>query len=574
MKLIFRYIKPYWKRCLLTIFVVILDVAGTLLIPTMMARIVNAGVAGASINTMLWNGLLMLSFSVLSGLGALLGSWLCASLSAKIGRDIRNAIYDKSLKFSDGNFERFGTGTMITRTLNDVNIIQQSVVMCIQIILPVPVMIVMGVVLSFQINRDIGFLMLGGMAVLIVAALFIMKNASRIFERLQSTLDRMNTVLREDITGVRVIRAFNKEKREEARADQTFSKYAKLAIKANNLFAGLDSLTLFILNMSVVMILWLGGNAVGAGTGMEIGDISAVTQYAVLILYYIMMAQMVIILLPRAKTCVHRAGEVLSEVPEIKDGATKLLPDGKGKEVIRFENVSFRFSDAEQETLQNISFSCRAGETTAVIGGTGSGKTTIAKLLMRFSDVTSGRIVLKDCDIRSMEQKTLRSHISYVPQKAWLFSGTIADNLRQGNACATEEDMRRALQVAQAGFVDGLPDGLQSHVAQGGTNFSGGQKQRLSIARAITKKADLYIFDDSFSALDFKTDAALRKALAYETQNSAVLIIAQRISTILHADQIVVLDDGKIAGIGKHEELMAGCKVYREIAQSQLKGGM
>ena len=299
-------------------------------------------------------------------------------------------------------------------------------------------------------------------------------------------------------------------------------------------------------------------------------------QFSVLILSYIMMAQIVIMMLPRARVCLHRINEVMQTTPEIQDGSgnTVFEPTKRpaASEVMRFEHVGFRFADADEETLRDISFSCRKGETTAIIGGTGSGKSTIAKLMLRFHDVTSGAVYLQGSDIRALSQNDLRSHISYVPQKAWLFSGTIKSNLLYGNENATEEELQKALRIAQSDFVNGLPASMDSPVAQGGTNFSGGQKQRLSIARALVKKADLYIFDDSFSALDFKTDAALRRALAYETQYSAVLIIAQRISTILHADQIIVLDNGKIAGIGKHDELMESCAVYRDIAQSQMKG--
>lgn len=326
-------------------------------------------------------------------------------------------------------------------------------------------------------------------------------------------------------------------------------------------------------NLCIVVILYLGGNYVGSGT-MAIGDITAVTEYAIWILFYIIMAQMVIILIPKAHICLQRISDVLSFTATIQDGKDVDLSNANmEQEVIRFENATFRFADADEDTLSNLSFSCMRGTTTAIIGGTGSGKSTIAKLLLRYHDVTSGQIFLKNNDIRKLTQHALRDHIAYVPQKAWLFSGTIADNLKYGNPNANEEEMRHTLSVTQADFVFGLPEGLNAHVAQGGTNFSGGQKQRLSIARALMKKADLYIFDDSFSALDFKTDAALRKALVNETKDAAVLIIAQRISTIQHADQIIVLDDGKIAGIGTHDYLMKQCPVYGDIAQSQMKGG-
>lgn len=584
MKLILHFLKPYRWLCVFTILAMLLDVAGGLLVPRLTADMINIGVESGSLDYMIRKGIAMLAVTVFSGAGALLGSWLCADLSAKIGEDMRNAVYEKSLTFSAHDFEQFGTGSMITRTLNDINIIQQSVVWCIQMVLPVPAVCIMGVGMAFAIDTVMGFLLIGVTALIIVLALLVTRKASEIFGRLQRLLDRMNVVLRENLTGVRVIRAFNKEKDEERRMRKTFEDYAETAVSANLLFAGLESTAFFVINIAIVAILWIGGNRIGAGF-MEIGDITALTEYSILILFYIIMAQMVIILLPRARVCIGRIREVLEKEPEIKDGEGRIGPAGNpedkeagcpadaGWEAASFSNVTFRFPDADENALTDLSFTCRKGETTAVIGGTGSGKSTIAKLLLRFHDVTEGTVRVGGADVRDISQNELRSRISYVPQKAWLFSGTIADNLSYGSENASEEEMRRILAVAQADFVSSLANGLDSHVAQGGTNYSGGQKQRLSIARALMKKADLYIFDDSFSALDFKTDAALRKALKEEVADAAVLIIAQRINTILNADQIIVLDEGRIVGIGRHEELMENCPVYREIARSQMKGG-
>ncbi len=584
MKLILHFLKPYRWLCVFTILAMLLDVAGGLLVPRLTADMINIGVESGSLDYMIRKGIAMLAVTVFSGAGALLGSWLCADLSAKIGEDMRNAVYEKSLTFSAHDFEQFGTGSMITRTLNDINIIQQSVVWCIQMVLPVPAVCIMGVGMAFAIDTVMGFLLIGVTALIIALALLVTRKASEIFGRLQRLLDRMNVVLRENLTGVRVIRAFNKEKDEERRMRKTFEDYAETAVSANLLFAGLESTAFFVINIAIVAILWIGGNRIGAGF-MEIGDITALTEYSILILFYIIMAQMVIILLPRARVCIGRIREVLEKEPEIKDGEGRIGPAGNpedkeagcpadaGREAASFSNVTFRFPDADENALTDLSFTCRKGETTAVIGGTGSGKSTIAKLFLRFHDVTEGTVRVGGADVRDISQNELRSRISYVPQKAWLFSGTIADNLGYGSENASEEEMRRILAVAQADFVSSLANGLDSHVAQGGTNYSGGQKQRLSIARALMKKADLYIFDDSFSALDFKTDAALRKALKEEVADAAVLIIAQRINTILNADQIIVLDEGRIVGIGRHEELMENCPVYREIARSQMKGG-
>lgn len=379
---------------------------------------------------------------------------------------------------------------------------------------------------------------------------------------------------------------------------RVFTDYADAAIKVNWIFAGVDCFSFCLMNIAEVLLMWLGGNRVGAHA-MEIGNISAVVEYAMLIMFYIMMAQFVALMVPRAIVCLQRCAEVIEKKPSIVDGTgtAPLAPGPNGEvaaageaatageggvfnasrpdtaPVATFDHVSFRFPDADEDTLHDIDFSCRRGQTTAIIGSTGSGKSTIAKMLLRLHDVTDGSVRFSGTDVRSMTQHDLRERIAYVPQKAWLFSGTIASNLCDGRAGATETEMRHALDVAQSDFVWGLPERLDAPVAQGGTNFSGGQRQRLAIARALMKHADLYIFDDSFSALDFKTDAALRRALKPETRNAAVLIIAQRINTILHADQIVVLKDGRIVGKGTHEELMEGCEVYREIAESQMKGG-
>lgn len=571
MKTILSFLKPYRKRLLFISLIMIADVGGSLLVPTITANMINLAVSQADLSDILVQGIWMLGIALLSGGLTLLGSWLCARLSADFGRDLRVALYDKTLSFSTTDFETFGTASMITRTLNDINVLQQSLMNVLQLVLPVPVMCALGIFLSFSIHRDMGFLILGATFLVLAAALLIIRKAARIFELLQSFLDRMNVVLRENLTGVRVIRAFRKETHEIKRMRKSFEDYAISAIQANRLFAGLDCLATVVINLTIVAILYLGGNQIGTGS-MKVGDITAVTEYAIWILFYVMMAQMVILLVPRAMTCMRRICAVLNHTPEIKDG-TGQSGSGAGPEIFRFDHVSFRFADADENTLSDLSFSCEKGKTTAIIGGTGSGKSTIAKLLLRFHDVTAGQITLKGTDIRSLPQSELRSAISYIPQRAWLFSGTIEENLRYGNPDATREDLIRALKTAQADFVLDLPGGLKSHVSQGGTNFSGGQRQRLSIARALVKTADLYVFDDSFSALDFQTDAALRHALQEEITEAGLLIIAQRISTILHADQILVLNEGQIAGIGRHEELMKTCPIYRDIAHSQMKGG-
>lgn len=592
MRLLLRTIKPYKALVAATLAALLLDVAGTLYVPTMLAGMINQGVTSGNTDFIIGQGLKMLVACCCASGGALLGNYLCARLASYVGRDIRNAVYDASLAYSGGDFEEFGTGSMITRTLNDVNVIQQTVMLATQAMLPVPIICVMGTVLSFRVDAQMGAMMLAVVSVVMVFAVIAVRRAAPIFEKMQGFIDRMNVVLRENIIGVRVIRAFGKERHEEGRMGRVFTDYADAAIKVNWIFAGVDCFSFCLMNIAEVLLMWLGGNRVGAHA-MEIGNISAVVEYAMLIMFYIMMAQFVALMVPRAIVCLQRCAEVIEKKPSIVDGTgtAPLAPGPNGEvaaageggafnasrpdtaPVATFDHVSFRFPDADEDTLHDIDFSCRRGQTTAIIGSTGSGKSTIAKMLLRLHDVTEGSVRFSGADVRSMTQHDLRERIAYVPQKAWLFSGTIASNLRDGRAGATETEMRHALDVAQSDFVWGLPERLDAPVAQGGTNFSGGQRQRLAIARALMKHADLYIFDDSFSALDFKTDAALRRALKPETRNAAVLIIAQRINTILHADQIVVLKDGRIVGKGTHEELMEGCEVYREIAESQMKGG-
>ena len=573
MKLILQFLKPHWKLTVLTVLLAVIDVGGSLFIPTPAAHLLNQGTSGVAFEELLATGLQMGAVSLFSSICTILGGYACATLAARVGKDMRVALYEKSLKLSIYDFRQFGTASITTRTVSDITTIQFALTSFIQMVLPVPLVCIIALALSFQLNATLGTILLILTALVFILALGIMRSASPLFKKLQKLLDRMTTILLENITGVRVVRAFNNEEREQNRMSDAFSNYAETSIKANRRFANLDGLSYFFINLFVVIVYWLSGGYISLGN-LQIGDITAVIQYAMMVMFFLMMAQMVILTMPRALECCERIRAVLEHSPEIRDlveqDDQKTLPNQD--EVLAFRNVSFRFADAEENTLSHLNFSCRRGQTTAIIGGTGSGKSTVASLILRFHDVIGGFILLNGKDIRQMTQHTLRDHLAYVQQKAWLFSGTIASNLRYGNADATDEQLMHAADVAQAGdFIRSLPDGLNSFVAQGGTNFSGGQKQRLSIARALVKKPELYIFDDSFSALDFKTDAALRKALAKETQDAAVLIIAQRVSTIQHADQIVVLNEGQMVGLGKHEELLQTCPVYREIYESQTK---
>ena len=582
MKTLVRFLKPHKGLIALTLLVLLIDNAGTLLVPTMLANMVNVGITTGSTEYLLNNGLLMLGATAMASGGAVTGSYLAARLASRVACDIRCAIYRKSLEFSASDFDRFGTGAMITRTLGDINVIQQAIIMTCQMVLPMPVLSIVGIILAFKVDYQMGLMLLIAVGIVMVLAVVTVAKTAPIFIHLQNFIDNMNVVLRENIIGARVIRAFGREKHEEQREGRVFEDYAQNAIRVNYVFSGLDCSCFFVMNMVEVCVIWLGGNRVGAHA-MQIASISAVLEYAILILFFIMTAQMVMVTMPRAKACLDRAREVLDLEPSIVDTedakassavSTSACAHPDERDVVaRFDHASFRFDDADEDTLHDLDFCCRRGQTTAIIGSTGSGKSTVAKLLLRLHDVTRGRVLLGGCDVRDITQRDLRARISYVPQKAWLFSGTVASNLRDGLPNATEDQMRHALDVAQSQFVYDLAGGLDAVVAQGGTNFSGGQRQRLAIARAIIKPADLYIFDDSFSALDFKTDAALRAALTQEMRDAALVIIAQRISTILHADQIIVLKDGEVVGQGRHEELMETCEVYRAIAESQMRGG-
>lgn len=573
MKVILKFLKPHRQLCIITILLAFIDCLGALIIPTYAAQMLNIGtMTDANQKMLLITCSKMLIAASISGISMIIGSYLCADLTSKIGADMRTALYKKSLSLSVSDFRSFGTASITTRTVSDITNIQFALGTCFQMLFPVPFIFIISLVFAFRIDSMLGFLLLFVLAAIGFICACIMRSSAPIFRKLQKKLDKMSKVLLENITGVRVIRAFNKENYEESRLCEEFGSYAKTAITVNKRFAILDNISFFAVNMFVVAVYYLSGYRITAGH-FEIGDITAIIEYAMLSLFFMMMAQMVILTLPRALECCDRIGEILDFSPTIADKTNVYSNENlNNKNVISFKNVSFRYADADEYTLKNLNFNCKRGETTAIIGGTGSGKSTVASLMMRFNEATDGQILLNGTDIREMPQQQLRDHLSFVQQKAWLFSGTVADNLRYGNKNATDENLWHALEIAQAkNFVEKLPDKLNSYVSQGGTNFSGGQKQRLSIARALVKQPELYIFDDSFSALDFKTDASLRKALIPETKNAAVVIIAQRISTIIHADTIIVLHEGEPVGIGTHNELLENCTVYKEIYDSQTK---
>ena len=565
-----QLVSPYRGLAAATFVAMLFDLSGMLLIPTQLSAMINTAVTTQDASEFLAHGALMLAAALVGSFGYIASTWLASRLCANVGRDLRMRVYCASLAFSAADFNRFGTGSMITRTLSDANVVQQTLLMTVLMILPVPIMCAISVGLAFSTDFVMGWVLLAVTLVTLSISLVAIRGTAPVFTRLQGFIDAMNARLREAITGVRVVRAFGREELTRERLDETFDAYARNAIRVNYVFATTDLMTFFLMNGVESLTMWLGANRVGAHA-MQIGSISALIEYAMLIMFFMMMAQFAMLSVPRALACLGRAAEVLAVRSEVSDAERCVEPDLSSGVVARFDHASLRYADADEDTLRNLDFSVCRGQVCAIIGNTGSGKSTVAKMLLRFCDATEGRVLLGDADVRDVSQQTLREHVAYVPQKAWLFSGTIAENLRHGRAEATDEELWHALDVAQAGFVRELPGGLGARVAQGGTNFSGGQRQRLAIARALVRHADLYVFDDSFSALDFKTDAALRHALAPELARAATLIIAQRVSTIREADQIVVLKDGQIVGLGGHDELMGTCETYRAIAQSQAR---
>lgn len=571
MTYLFQFLKEKKTMLFLIILATVIQSFSMLAVPYFAAKIIDDGILKKDLMAIVILGLQMLAAVGLSGLISLWASYLSADLAALSGKYLRDRIFDKTQVLSIRDFNRFSTASMITRATSDITVIQQTVIMFAQMILPAPIIAITAIIMTIAVSPTLVWIPIIAMVVFMLAIYLIFIKASPISKTIQKRLDVINRIMGEAITGVRVIRAFDNSEFERKRTNQAFLNYADNVIRLNKTFAVFSPLIWSIVGISMVAVLWFGSFLVLNGE-IQVGGIIAVSEYTILLLIALIMSSMVMVMLPKMKACLDRTQEVLDTIPEIAD-ETQLPalqnPDNPAK--IVFDQVSFSYRGAEESVLEGISFSCEQGKTTAIIGGTGSGKSTIASLMLRLYDVASGVITLEGIDIRQMTQHQLREAISYVPQKAILFSGTIADNLRMGNSQATSAELEQAAQIAQAhDFITELAEGYQSPVAQGGTNFSGGQKQRLCIARALVKKAPVYIFDDSFSALDFKTDGALRKALKREMADAAMVIVAQRVSTIMDADQIIVLDAGRMAGIGRHEELIKSCSVYQEIVASQL----
>lgn len=563
-----RFIKPYLLTVVVVITLVFLEVLATLRLPDLMSEIVDQGIARGNIALIWQTGGWMLLVALLGMLCALLGNFLSSRASTGFGRDLRLALFSHVGEFAPQEFNRFGPPSLITRTTNDVQQVQQMFHMSMRMALRAPLMAVGGVLMVVRKDSRLALVLLGLIPIIGLIVAWVIIKGVPLFRGLQEKLDRLNQVLREQLMGVRVIRAFDQVSHEQDRFDRANQDLTSTTLKVSHMMVTLMPILGLLINVTNIVIIWFAAKRIDLGL-MEVGDLIAFLQYTMQIFMAVMMLSMIFIMLPRASASADRIAEVLETQASIQDPESprKLSAD---LGVVSFEAVTFSYPGAEEPVLSNITFTARPGETTAIIGGTGSGKSTILELIPRFHDPDQGRITLDGVDIRELSQRDLRSRLGYVPQKAVLFSGTIASNIRGGKQEASQEELVEAARIAQAlEFIEEREDGFESYIAQGGTNVSGGQKQRLSIARALIRKPKVYLLDDTFSALDYRTDARLRTELAKTAQDATVIVVAQRVSTILHADQIIVLDAGRVVGKGTHAELLAECAVYQEIVASQ-----
>lgn len=561
---------PFWAMFGAIVFA-LTQAIGELLLPTQTARIIDEGVAAGDMQAIYRIGGQMILITILVIISAGISVYISARTSQNLGRKLRNEIYTKVLQFSKENMGTYGEASLITRSSNDIQQVEVTVMMIMRMVLLSPAMLLAAVVMAVLASPELSLVYAVSGPVLALLIFIILRIVSPYFKSMQNKVDDLNLIFREGLTGVRVVRAFNKSDFEVARFAEANKDYADTAIKAMFRMSFLMPIMTTILSLTNITLSWRGAHLVAA-QNLSVGIILSFVNYSFIIMFSFMMLGMIFVILPRAQVSAQRINEILDTEIAIHSPENPVSIDRQAPGEVTFENVAFRFGNAKHNVVDGINFQVKPGQTLAIIGGTGSGKTTIANLLLRFSDVTKGAVKVNDTDVRDLSLNNLRDLVGYVPQKANLFSGTIRENLKYGNDDASDEELWYALRIAQSeSFVRELPDGLDAHVAQGGNNFSGGQKQRLCIARAIVKQANIYLFDDSFSALDYTTDRNLRGALKEVTENAATIIIAQRVSTIRDAGTIVVLDKGEISGIGSHDELMAN-DIYREIVESQIKG--
>lgn len=572
MKRILKGFIPYLPSFITVCLLVFGRTMADLQLPKLMAHIVNNGIAAGDTAYILRVGGQMLLVSLFGMACAIGTSYLSSRNAMGFSRDLRNKTFTKIENFGQSEFDKFGTASLITRSTNDVRQMQMLLMMGQRMMLAAPIMFIGGIINVLQTNLSLSTILIVSLPAVILSVTMIAGRATPMFDIMQKKLDRLNLVLREGLSGVRVVRAFIRDDYQQERFNKANQELTDNSIQVNRLLALQSPIMSLIMNLTIIATMWFGSLFINRGNLM-IGDLMAFIQYIGMILGSLMGLSMIFIMYPRAAVSADRINEILDTEITVQQPTThNLVPFPQPQEItVAFDHVTFRYPGSEAPVLHDICFTASPGQTVAIIGGTGSGKSTLAQLLLRFYDMESGSITMNQIDIRKLDLAELRQNIGFVSQKTLLFTGTIADNIRYGKETATEEEVLQALEIAQAAkFVQDMPNGLQAQVSQGGTNFSGGQKQRLSIARAFVRKPPVYVFDDSFSALDFKTDANLRKAMRDITARSTVIIIAQRVSTIMNSDLILVMDEGRIVGQGTHETLLQSCKVYQEILESQL----
>jgi ATP-binding cassette, subfamily B, multidrug efflux pump len=567
-RLLRTYLRPYVRQAsVVAVFALIQSIAN-LYLPNLNADIINYGVAKGDVGYIWRTGAVMLGVTLVLGAFAVAGVYFASLTSQSVGRDLRAAVFGKVQRFSAREINQFGTASLITRNTNDVQQIQLLLQIALTILILAPITAVGGVIMALRENVTLSWLLVVVIPLLALLIIATLIPAVPLFRAVQVKIDRINQVLREQITGVRVIRAFIRTPFEQRRFEAANADLTDTSLRVNRIFVITFPTLMALMNLTTVAVLWFGGHLVDSGQ-MPIGNLTAFLQYIIQILMSVMMAVALVILVPRAEASAARIQQVVSTEPEITDPAAPVEPLPAG--TVELRDVTFGYPGGQKPVLRNVSFLLRPGETTAIIGGTGSGKTTILNLIPRFFDASGGAVLVDGVDVREQSLEHLWSRVGLVPQRAYLFRGTVATNLRFGREDATDDELWHALDTAQArDFVSEAAGGLEAPIDQGGTNVSGGQRQRLAIARALVKRPAIYLFDDTFSALDAGTDARLRAALRGETKEATVLIVAQRVSTVMHADRIIVLDEGEVVGIGTHDELLASCGPYREIVESQL----
>ncbi|MNK48031.1 putative ABC transporter ATP-binding protein [compost metagenome] len=581
---IFRFLKPYRIPLIFVIVLVFLQSLSELYLPTLMADIVNTGVVQGDIGYIWRIGLFMLVVALGGIITSIAASYFSSRVATGFGKTLRSKVFSHVERFSLEEFDKLGTASLITRTTNDITQIQQVLLMMMRMMVSAPLLAIGGIIMAMSKDKTLSLVFVVIIPVLVGAIFLIAGRGIPLFKIIQKRIDRLNLVLREGLTGIRVIRSFNRTEHEAKRFEKANFDLTETSIKVNKVMAAMMPTMMLVLNVSSIAIIWYGGIRIDNGS-MAVGDLIAFLQYAMQIMFSFIMVSIMFVMVPRASASAVRINEVLDTLPVIKDAEPAQTADNTGldsreneesavpslKGYVEFDDVSFSYPGAEQPAVSGISFRAKPGEVTAIIGGTGSGKSTLISLIPRFYNVGSGRVLVDGQDVRDIPQEELRAKVGFVPQKAVLFTGSIADNIRYGNEAATDEEVEQAARIAQAeDFISEMEKGYDAEISQGGNNVSGGQKQRLSIARALVRRPEIYIFDDSFSALDFKTDAKLRAALKDETGESTVIIVAQRVSTVKDADRIIVMDESRIAGMGTHRELLESSEVYREIVYSQL----